>query len=150
MNAMEALAAQMEWAGRNFVYNLKFIPDDKLDWKPAETAPSALEIVNHMADSLSRVRTRITGGEYEPNIILATNREEAQALIHEEIGLYAQMLRATSNEELEQTVTFPWGEFSKAKLAEMMSIEVSHHHGQIAYIQMLLGDTESHFEEMGN
>lgn len=150
MSATEGLASQMEWAGSNLAYNLKFIPDDKLDWKPVQTAPSALEIVNHLGDALSRMRSQISHNEYASNIILATNREEAQNLVREETAKYAQMLRDTPPAQLDEMVTFPWGEFSKARLAEMMSVEVSHHHGQIAYLQMLLGDTQSHFEEMGN
>ena len=38
------------------VFNLDFLPDEKLGWKPAPDAKSALEIVNHLApylDSLS-------------------------------------------------------------------------------------------------
>ena len=150
MDALQLWTGQVSWAMKNLAYNLDFISDDKLDWKPAETAPSALEIVNHMGDALSRMRSQISHNEYASNIILATNCDEAQTLVREETAKYAQMLRDTTPEQLNEMVTFPWGEFSKGRLAEMMSIEVSHHHGQIAYLQMLLGDTQSHFEEMGN
>ncbi|HTE20118.1 MAG TPA: hypothetical protein VK689_17270, partial [Armatimonadota bacterium] len=49
MHPMEVPAQQMLWASKNAAYNLSFIPEDKLNWKPAPTANSALEIVNHVA-----------------------------------------------------------------------------------------------------
>ena len=55
MVVMEVLARQVIWACENIACNLKFIPADKLEWKPAPGAKSALEIVNHAAEVLHRM-----------------------------------------------------------------------------------------------
>ena len=48
MKPLEGLAETATWAGKNTAYNLQFIPADKLAWKPAPTAKSALEIAHHL------------------------------------------------------------------------------------------------------
>ena len=150
MAPLETLAQQVEWTGSNFAYNLGFIPDDKLDWKPAPTALSALEIVNHTTEALAKMSSVLRGGKYEAEVVVARTREEAQNQIRACAALFAQTLRELHAENFNETVELPWGEFPKIAAASMDVVEIAHHHGQIAYIQTLLGDTQSHFEEMGN
>ena len=42
------------------------------------------------------------------------------------------------------------GSFPFARAVSFPVIDAIHHHGQIAYIQSLLGDAETHFYEMAN
>ena len=44
---LELLAGQIDWAHKNINNNLDFIPEDKLNWKPAPESKSVLEIINH-------------------------------------------------------------------------------------------------------
>ena len=147
---IETLAGIAEWTGSNMAYNLKFIPDDKLNWKPAPEASSALEVINHAAIPLLMIPAMLAGetpAEFAP----ATTREEAQELIRMTSQSYAAKLRAMTPQDLEGTIAMPFGgEWPRARAASLPTIDLIHHHGQIAYIQTLLGDTESHFEEMGN
>jgi uncharacterized damage-inducible protein DinB len=149
MSPLEPMAQQLDWFTDNLIYNLSFIPDDKLDWKPAPSANSALEIVNHLGGGLSAMRSVVCGGEYTPDFQPATDRESAVALLKHQSSLLARVIRELPPHEMEQTVHLPWGEYSKPLALSMDVTDVIHHHGQIAYIQTLLGDTESHFKDLG-
>ena len=148
MHPLEGVVWQVEWAGGNFAYNLGFIAEDKINWKPAPSAPSALEVANHTVESLAKMSSVLRGASYDANVDFApaTTREQAQIAIRTQSALFAQTVRGLRAEELDDKVVLPWGEHTKAEAAGMDAIEIVHHHGQIAYIQMLLGDTESHFE----
>ena len=149
MNHIEALAGQAEWAARNIAYNLDFIPADKLNWKPAPTANSALEIVNHVVMPLKNMKSVLGGGNlsYEkPDFAPATNLEEAKSLLISAAQEYAQALRAVKPEDLGRKIDVRFGTFPLAFVASMPVVDLIHHHGQIAYIQSLLGDTEAHFD----
>ena len=147
MDYLNTLAVQVEMAGKNLAYNLDFIPEDKLNWKPAPTANSTLKVVNHATSSLKSARNAITTGNMEPGEFSpATNVSEAKQLISSAASDYAQAMRALTPEDLNRTVELPFGAFPVAQLAGMMVFDLIHHHGQIAYIQTILGDTESHFD----
>ncbi len=150
MSALETLAGQATFAGHNMAYNFDFIPEDKFDWKPAPEADSALAIANHVAQPLSGMLSMLENGEFKPEFTPATNREEAKQLVIRLSDAYAAKLRSLSPQDTEGTVQMPFGgEWPKMRALSVPVIDLIHHHGQIAYIQMLLGDTVSHFEEMG-
>jgi uncharacterized damage-inducible protein DinB len=146
MNPMEGLAQQAEWAAKNIAYNLEFIPADKLNWKPAPTASSALEILNHVVTAVRGTLPLLAGGEWTmPQFTPATNLAEAQQLLTESAEEYAAALRRIGPADLGRTVKMRRGSFPLPQAAGMPVADLIHHHGQIAYIQTLLGDTESHF-----
>ena len=72
--------------------------------------------------------------------------DEAKSMLLESAAKYAQALRKLPLEELGRQIELPFGTFSLAFLASMAATDLVHHHGQIAYIQTILGDTESHFD----
>lgn len=59
-----------------FVWNLDFIPADRLNWKPAPEAKSALEIVNHLAEYLDSISRRLDGRDAA--FVPAMDRSEAR------------------------------------------------------------------------
>lgn len=145
MNPMEMMARQMEWVGRNTAYNLGFIPADKLNWKPAPTAHSALEVIGHVAGFIKAMRPVLDGGQFSPpDFTPPTTLQAAQELITSSAEDYAGGLQRLKPEDLGRSVKLPFGEFPLGRAAGMPVVDLIHHHGQIAYIQTLLGDTESH------
>ncbi|HEU4753027.1 MAG TPA: DinB family protein [Armatimonadota bacterium] len=148
MHPFEGLAGQAAWAGKNTAYNLQFIPEEKLAWKPAPTANSALEIINHVA-GFTLGMTKVLQGETwsDPQFAPATNLREAQDLITSAADGYAAALRQVPVERLAETVHLSWAPFPMVRAAAMPVVDLIHHHGQIAYIQALLGDPEMHFFE---
>jgi uncharacterized damage-inducible protein DinB len=146
IQVLETLAGQMDWAGRNIIYNLNFVPEDKLDWKPQPTANSVLEIVNHSVSVISRITARLQGGNPPAHFEPATTRAEAKAAIGQCTRDYIAVLHELTPDDLNRKVQMPWGEVPLANAAMVAVVDTINHHGQITYIQTLLGDTESHLQ----
>lgn len=137
------------WFGENLAHNLEFIPEEKLSWKPAPTAMSALEIVHHVAHGMSNMRAALAGGTFgEVAVAAPTNRAEAQALLRETVAAYSAWLGTITDADLQGELALPFGTFPRTICVSMEVQDMIHHHGQIAYIQTLLGDTEDHYINM--
>src|SRR5437764_13254257 len=94
MHPLDGLASMTEFAGNNLAHNLEFIPADKLGWKPAPSAKSALEIAQHAASALTFMRPVLSGGAYTPREIpLLTDCRGAQELVRSAAREYAAALR---------------------------------------------------------
>ena len=147
MHPLDGLARMTEFAGNNLSYNLEFIPADKLGWKPAPGAKSALEIIQHVTGALTRMRPILTGGSWAAtDIPLPADCRQAQEMITGAAREYAAALRQVDPARLEEIVELPRGKFPLAQCSGFAPFDVMHHHGQIAYIQTLLGDQEDHFQ----
>ncbi len=147
MNQVEAMAGQAVWAAKNIAYNLDYIPADKLDWKPAPTANSALEIVHHLVVVLKSGKSALETGDFQSADSPApTNAEEAKQALVSAAEEYAQALRAVKPEDWNKSINLRFGTRPLSFVASMPVVDLLHHHGQIAYIQTLLGDTEPHFD----
>ena len=147
MHPLDGTAAQARWAARNIAYNLDFIPEDKLNWKPAESAKSALEVIAHVIGAIKSLQPVLGGSEWsphqEPTPASAAVAKQALVAAADE---FAEVLTSLAPESLQNRIELPFGTMSLAVIANMPVIDLIHHHGQIAYIQTLLGDTEDHFD----
>ena len=145
MHPLELNIGQMDWAAGNIAYNLDFIPDDKLNWKPAPTASSALEMIGHILGVLNRMtpllRTGTMGSSEAEN---PTDRESAKTQLLAAAKKYTAAMRDLSDDKLDTMIELPMGALRLGVMATMPVMDMVHHHGQIAYIQMLLGDVETH------
>lgn len=147
MHPLHGLAGQMTWAGKNTAYNLGFIPEDRLAWKPAPTANSALEIVNHICGFIVPMIAVARGGEFKhsDDFRPATDLKSAQDLVTRCSADYAAALLTVDPSRLGGQTELPFGTFPTPQALSMPVVDLIHHHGQIAYLQTLLGDTEMHF-----
>lgn len=144
---LDGLAGQVEFFSANLAHNLDFIPDDKLDWKPAPEANSAMEIARHVLMAHARLGAIITGTNAdETPVANPQTRDEAKAELKKSAQNYAQLLRGLDPSSFQQLVEIRSAKLPKVVVAGMGVADTIHHHGQIAYIQTLLGDTESHFD----
>ncbi len=92
------------------------------------------------------MQAALSGADYNSvELPLATTLEEAQQQIRGAARDYIAFLESLSPADLEGTVELPFGTFPRAFAVEMDVQDVVHHHGQIAYIQTLLGDDSDHF-----
>jgi len=151
MHPLEGLVGLANFGTHNMAYNLKFIPADKLDWKPAPTAKSAYEIVSHIHGVLTCMKPVLEGQPWAaPQFQTPTSLEEAQSMLTAAGDAYAAALTKIPPEQLGKTVTV-WGSYTVplGRAAGMPVVDIIHHHGQIAYLQTLLGDEEMHFREAG-
>lgn len=146
MHFLHSLIETTKWFGDNFAYNLGFIAPDKLAWKPAPTAKSAFEITRHAAHSLRGMQAALCGQDYfSVQLGVPSSLEEAQQQIQSAAHDYAAWLETLSPADLEGELTLPFGTFPRAFCVQMDVQDVIHHHGQIVYIQTLLGDEKDHF-----
>jgi hypothetical protein len=145
MHPMDGLAHVLEWAGPDLAYNLDFIPDDKLDWKPAPDSKSAMACAAEAAYFMRGMIGMLQTGEMK----METPENLTRAMLQEELrkgsAEYAAALRTIPLEKLGDQVETPFGTFPLAQLAGFPVIDIIHHRGQVCYIQTMLGDTESHF-----
>lgn len=147
----QTLSGQAQWAARNLIFNLDFIPEDKLSWKPAPDANSALEVVDHILGAYAGLSGIIKdpttppsfGGGDESKV---ASKEEASEKLLAAVDSYCALIGGLSEEDLKKPVQMPFGTFPLSFIVSMAPLDTVHHHGQIAYIQTLLGDTESHFD----
>lgn len=149
MHPLQLLSDTVKWTGKNISYNLGKIPDDKLSYKPAPEAKSALEISAEVAgvlDAFTAMLQKQTPGE---NPTFST-REEAQQAVERASDEYSQLLLSLGDNDLTGEMTLPIGTLPKSQAITLPVVDAVHHHGQIAYIQTLLGDTTTHFWDQGN
>jgi hypothetical protein len=147
MHSLESVARMAEFAGKNIAHRLEFIPADKLGWKPEPTAKSALEIVHHVSNFAGGMAPFLAGGEFTPdNAPVPEDLESARQLLLSSTSRYAAAVREIDMARFGTTAELPFGSFPFAMAATMPAFDLIHHHGQIAYIETLLGDTEDHFQ----
>lgn len=140
---LELMSGQLDWAQANINNNLDFVPDDKFNWKPMADAKSVLEIINHAANTVHFMTSSIKGGE-QSELPTATNREDSKALITQVVKAHQSLLSTLPTSDLERILSLPIGELSVGLVAGLPVVELINHHGQITYIQSLIGDSESH------
>ena len=140
---LELIAGQLDWAHKNINNNLDFVPEDKLNWKPATEAKSVLEIINHAAGTVHMFTHAITG-THKHDLAPVTNRDEAKALVTQVITAHQTAIKSLSPSDMERVLSLPIGEMPVGVVAGLPVVELVNHHGQITYIQELLGDGESH------
>jgi uncharacterized damage-inducible protein DinB len=148
VHPLEPMAGVARWAAKNMAYNLEFIPDDKLTWKPAPTANSALEVVSHIVAVFVVGKKLAETGVWEfPQFQPVESRAQAQEQLESAGEAYAAAIAQIEPARLGDVVKVgPGFEMPMARAATLGAIDAVHHHGQIAYIQTLLGDTEMHFK----
>jgi len=124
------------------------IPEDRRLWTQCESARSALDILVECA-GVQRAAAMMAKGEpfdYEgtkPTLVDYDSLEKAGALFRETAAEFTAAIQALTEAELERELTMPWGK--TVTMAEFTFLPASHnsyHHGQVCYIQLLLGDTE--------
>ena len=149
MNYQQTLANQVRWTARNLAYNLDFLPADKLGWKPVPTVPSSLEIVNHLCAGMLAAQKLFADGKWheesEAQFERATDLASAKALLQSVPFAFADALEAIPNADLENIIETPFGTMPLFHVVQFEPVDIVHHHGQIAFIQQMLGDTQSHF-----
>ena len=143
MTPIDVIASQLDWANKNICNNIDFIPEDKFGWKPAPTAKSPLEIVKHMTGTLNMMTSGVTG-EPKKELPPVTNRAESKQLINEMINDHVGKIRGFSDEKMKETAHLEIGDFPMGMAVGMPVIECINHHGQLTYIETLMGDNESH------
>lgn len=139
----ETLITLFEGNFQGLVFNLGLLPADKLDWKPAPQAKSALEIANHLAGFTNEVCNALQGKKqaFTP----AASGDEAERILSEIGARFTRALREVPAARLGEIFSAEYG-VTNEFIATAVVVDVIHHGGQIAYLQTLLGDDQDHFD----
>ena len=148
MENLKIAAWMLRYGVRSLIHNLEAMPADRLDWKPEPNAKSALEIAGEVVGGMRMYRPILRGGEWDrsnPWPRFAT-LEEARSLLTQTAEEYATALEA-AGPELNRLVDIAGGMLRAPRAALYPVMDLFHHHGQVCYLQTLLGDTDQHWNE---
>jgi hypothetical protein len=150
MEDLKTAAWMLRYGARSLAHNLEFIPADRERWKLEDSAKSALDVAAEVIRALQMYRPLLNG----PDVAAPPSRPtppstlaEARSLLLTVADEYAVALEA-SGPELDRPETMPFGGVFRAYRAVCYPVmDLFHHHGQICYLQTLLGDQETHWSE---
>lgn len=147
MADLKAVARLVRWAAGSMAFNLAHLPEDKLDWKPNEGSKSALDVVGEVVFVMKSSLPVFEGGTLDFDLPRAKpgNLAEAQQWLSETSTQFAALLDA-AGPELEKAIDTPFGQLWASSAVTFGLVDLLHHHGQITYLQSLLGDSENHMD----
>src|SRR5437868_1837714 len=149
MSNLEPVARVVRWGVESMAFNLGQLPPDRLDWKPNPACKSALEVTGEVVGVMRRMQDVIEGGGfYGPQYETPASLEEAQRQLAETGEAFAAALEK-AGPELEHSIETPFGTLWGPRVVLWGMIDLVHHHGQISYLQSVLGDGEMHFNPAG-
>lgn len=147
MEELKSGAGLLRWTVSNLIYNLGFIPEDRLAWKPDGVGKSALEIAAEVVAGQRMMLPVLRGGGWAQQAYPELkSREEAVTLLQQTCAEYAGALEEAEAGSMDRMVEIFGHPVWAPRAALLPLVDALHHHGQVAYIQTLLGDGETHFE----
>ena len=131
-------------------------PDDRINWSPAPTARTPVEIVAHVASVILTFHEVMMGAPF-PDIQMDSfdavlrqseaqfkTRESALSLFEKNSEAYAEWLGQLAPEALEAEVQFPMGNIPILMAMDLLNDHIVNHCGQMDYIQTIYGDRVWH------
>jgi len=150
MEDLKTAAWMVRYAARSFAHNLGFIPEERARWKPEPAAKSPIEIAAEAIRVLRMYRPIFDGPEFPkapPPAPSPDTLGEAGNLLLAAAEDYAAALEA-AGPELNRPQPMPFGGTFRAYRAACFPLmDLFNHHGQILYLQSILGDAEMHWDE---
>jgi len=138
-----------------FLRVLSFVPEDKLTWKPAPTAKSALEIAAHCAGYSGVFAWIIRAGKFPCSvdefratvnaaIDSVTTVEEAETMLRQGIADSVAALDIVKPEQVGSFVESPQGQTPFNFFLTLPATHLEGHVAQIDYLQTCWDDQEVH------
>lgn len=149
MEDLKAAAWMLRYGARSLAHNLEFIPSDREDWNPRGAAKSPLAVTLEVIGALRMYRPIFDGPELAAPQLPPppTSLAEARCVLLAVADEYAAALEA-AGPELDRPQEMPFGGVFRAYRAVCFPVmDLFHHHGQVCYMQSLLGDRETHWNE---
>lgn len=142
-----AAILMLRYGAHSLLYQLEMLPPERRNWKPEPTAKSGLEIAGEVASALQLYLPLVRNTPWEfPERRVPATLEEAREQVNTALEAYVAAL-AAAGPELDRPQDMPFGGTFWAPHAALFPvIEIQHHHGQLCYLQSLLGDAEMHWD----
>jgi hypothetical protein len=131
-------------------------PEDRINWSPAPTARTPIEVVAHVATVISTFHQVMMGAPF-PDIKMDNfdailrrqeapykTRESVVSLFEKNREAYAEWLGQLAPESLATEVEFPFGKVPMTAAMDMLNDHIVNHIGQLDYIQTIYGDRVWH------
>lgn len=156
MSKLEPVARVVRWGVESMAFNLGQLPADRLDWQPTPESKSALQITGEVLGVMRMMTGMIATGSFTRpegaqdagggaiRYAAPATPEEARRQLAEAGAAFAAALES-AGPELDRPVESPFGTMLASRAVLWGMIDLVHHHGQITYLQGLLGDGEMHF-----
>lgn len=157
MTPQELIAIQIAKSVEDLFRSARAMPDDKLDWKPSDTARSALDMLQECAQSLKWPQTILEsdGTAFDQEAFEKARQERAQwttvALCEEaarrNLTETIEYVKSYPDDDLNRVVPLPFAPELKPTVAEILASpywNLTYHLGQINYLQTMYGDKEMH------
>jgi hypothetical protein len=142
-SAIRTLAAgQLRWSLNHAVNTFEAVPEDKLDYKPSETAKSCREQIEHLLfgnDHVGKTLGLNLNAMEGPN-----DRPALVARLKSSTEAIAEKIETVSDEDMGSMVEF----FAPMPMTVFVMVDAWHiarHAGQIDYLQTTWGDLEDRF-----
>jgi hypothetical protein len=148
MEDLKTAAWMLRYGARSIAHNLEFIPVEREQWKPHPDAKSPLDVAAEVIRALQMYRPLLATPESAapPHVPPPATLAEARGLLITVAEEYAAALEA-AGPELDRPQEMPFGGVFRAYRAVCFPVmDLFHHHGQICYLQSLLGDPEMHWD----
>jgi hypothetical protein len=150
MEDVRAAAWMIRYGARSLAHNLDFIPADREQWKPSPEAKSPLEVAAEAVRVFGMYLPMLEEGGFPPfqkGFEPPSSLAEAKSRLLEISERYARALEA-AGPELDRAQPMPFGGVFRATRAACFPLlDLMNHHGQILYLQSLLGDAEMHWSD---
>jgi hypothetical protein len=142
-----ALIKNVGMAKDRFVFGFEKVPEDRLTFKPSETSASPLEVAGKAAGFAAFLAQFIAEGTMPDRSggpkPAPASREAALAALNEGFDSLAQRLGGLSDEDLNRTLTMPWGTTISARdMLWGVTGVIGYWQGQLNYVQTIYGDME--------
>lgn len=136
-------AGKLRWSLAHFVKSFEATPDDKLDFKPAETAKSPRELIIHVLGGNAHVAKSL-GMDLDP-VPGPTDRAALQQRLQDSTEAIAKEIEAIPLERLDSMIDFVAGPMPMPIFLFIEDWHVARHAGQLDYLQTMWGDMENYF-----
>lgn len=145
MNAPETLSKLFQEGIPGLTKAVEAIPEDKLDWKPAEGSRTIRQLVSEivmMPDYIAQALEQRAVPPYEEisNQYSAMSISELLAKLPENAKTLEKAMKNFPESDYEETLEAPWGTWTYFQTLSYPYWNMMWHTGQINYIQTMYGD----------
>jgi hypothetical protein len=151
---IEEARAGYEQAKDELLTNFAKVPDDRVNWSPAPTARTPVEIVAHCAEAVGHLTEMMHGKPFGPprtaeadrtfreNEKSFTSREQALTAFDQSSKTFLALLDSLDPADLDVMRPLPFG-MGQAPMSVMVTLPAMHtrsHIPQLEYLQTCYGD----------
>ena len=139
----------VQFGSKRFLAAFQSVPQDKLNWSPAPTSRSALQIAGHVCGVCDRLAGAYRGQSPPADAVPReeTLSDRAEAVQWLEFGTQALLagLDRMTPERVASEMPTPFGIMPMRQMMMIAGMHFALHAGQLDYLQTMWGDMETHF-----